>query len=178
MSLTGSIGPPTATTPSSSASLGSGKVRGSLARFIVGISIQDVALLRTAAVLVERAAEVLLGLLEDLPLAGAKPEKRNQRTHRCADSILAELSLIAWLGETIDVVEAGLQLSLKAGGSFIDIGPAGVSIQGAMVMINSGGAPGSGGGSSPTEPTDAAEAAPDEPEKADDSKSGQVSTPF
>jgi type VI secretion system secreted protein VgrG len=42
------------------------------------------------------------------------------------------------------VIEAGVQITLKAAGSFINIGPAGVAIQGTMVLINSGGAPGSG----------------------------------
>jgi type VI secretion system secreted protein VgrG len=65
---------------------------------------------------------------------------------------------------TTMVLEAGAQLSLKVGGNFIDIGPAGVTIFGTMVMINSGGSAGSGGGSSPTSPT-----APDE---ADDGNKG------
>lgn len=48
------------------------------------------------------------------------------------------------------VVEAGVTLTLKAGASSIVIGPAGVSIVGApMVMINSGGSAGSGEGASP-----------------------------
>jgi len=64
------------------------------------------------------------------------------------------------------IIEAGTQISLKAGGSFVDIGPAGVSIKGAMVMINSGGAAGSGSGSSP----DAAVL----PEEADNDKPGEV----
>lgn len=42
------------------------------------------------------------------------------------------------------VIEAGVQLTLKVGGNFVTIGPAGVSIQGSLVMINSGGAAGSG----------------------------------
>jgi type VI secretion system secreted protein VgrG len=45
------------------------------------------------------------------------------------------------------VIEAGLQLTLKGPGGFVDIGPAGVTIQGTMVLINSGGAAGSGSGS-------------------------------
>jgi type VI secretion system secreted protein VgrG len=40
-------------------------------------------------------------------------------------------------------MEAGLSISLSAGGSFITIGPEGVTIQGVMVKINSGGAKGS-----------------------------------
>lgn len=65
------------------------------------------------------------------------------------------------------VIEAGVQLSLKVGGNFIDIGPAGVSIQGTMVMINSGGAAGSGCGSSPTSPE-----SPKDPDEADDGSKG------
>jgi type VI secretion system secreted protein VgrG len=65
------------------------------------------------------------------------------------------------------VLEAGMQLSLKVGGSFVDIGPAGVSISGPMVMINSGGAAGSGSGSSPTDPAD-----PKDPDEADDGTKG------
>ena len=73
------------------------------------------------------------------------------------------------------VLEAGVQLSLKVGGNFIDINPAGVFITGMMVMINSGGAAGSGAGASPTEPQDAQEAAPTEPDKADNSVTGMKS---
>lgn len=42
------------------------------------------------------------------------------------------------------ILEAGMQISLKVGGSFVDISPAGVTISGPMVLINSGGAAGSG----------------------------------
>ena len=50
------------------------------------------------------------------------------------------------------VLEADMQISLKVGGNFIDISPAGVSIQGTLVMINSGGSPASGSGSKPAIP--------------------------
>jgi type VI secretion system secreted protein VgrG len=81
------------------------------------------------------------------------------------------------------IIEAGMQLSLKGPGGFIDIGPSGVSIQGTMVLINSGGSAGSGSGSSPTPPTDATapqdarEATPTVPTRADDSRSGIKSVP-
>ncbi len=42
------------------------------------------------------------------------------------------------------VIEGMTQLTVKVGGNFIDINPAGIFIQGTMVMINSGGAPGMG----------------------------------
>ncbi|MFO1350307.1 MAG: type VI secretion system tip protein TssI/VgrG [Gammaproteobacteria bacterium] len=67
------------------------------------------------------------------------------------------------------VIEGGVQVSLKVGGSFVDINPTGVFISGPMVMINSGGAAGSGSGSSPEAPQ-----APTEPKEADDAKPGQV----
>jgi type VI secretion system secreted protein VgrG len=63
------------------------------------------------------------------------------------------------------VLEAGAELTLKVGGNFIDINPAGVTIVGTMVMINSGGAAGSGCGSSPTSPKD--------PDEADDGSKGK-----
>jgi type VI secretion system secreted protein VgrG len=62
------------------------------------------------------------------------------------------------------VLEAGTELTLKVGGNFIDINPAGVTIVGSMVMINSGGAAGSGCGSSPTDPKN--------PDEADDGSKG------
>ncbi len=61
------------------------------------------------------------------------------------------------------VIEAGAQLTLIAGGSFVDISAAGVAIQGTMVLINSGGAPGSAPSANPSSPD-----SPDDPDKADD----------
>ena len=75
------------------------------------------------------------------------------------------------------IIEAGLQLTIKGAGGFIDIGPAGVTIEGVMVKINSGGAAGAGSGSSPTAPEDAQEAEPTEPTKADNAVSGSKSAP-
>ena len=71
------------------------------------------------------------------------------------------------------IIEAGMQLSLVGPGGFIDIGPAGVSIQGTMVLINSGGAAGSGPGanvSSPDSPD--APKDPKDPDTADDGTKG------
>lgn len=82
------------------------------------------------------------------------------------------------------IIEAGMQLTIKGPGGFVDIGPAGVTIQGIMVKINSGGAAGSGSGSSPTAPTaakdaadaaDAADAKPTKPTDADHSETGHKS---
>jgi type VI secretion system secreted protein VgrG len=56
------------------------------------------------------------------------------------------------------IIEAGMQLTLKGPGGFVDIGPSGVTIQGTMVLINSGGAAGSGTGASPQAPQTAQQA--------------------
>jgi type VI secretion system secreted protein VgrG len=82
------------------------------------------------------------------------------------------------------VIEAGMSLTLLGPGGFITINEAGIAIQGMMVLINSGGAPGSGSPPSPTPPqspqspaapTDAQQAAPTTPTKADDSITGTKS---
>ncbi len=55
-------------------------------------------------------------------------------------------------------LETGTSLTLKVGGNFINIKAGGIFIKGTMVMINSGGAAGSGSGSSPEAPKDPKEA--------------------
>jgi type VI secretion system secreted protein VgrG len=54
---------------------------------------------------------------------------------------------------------------LKAGGGFVVVGPAGVTISGTPVLINSGGSAGAGSGCSP--------AAPKEPQEADKANPGK-----
>ncbi len=76
------------------------------------------------------------------------------------------------------VIEAGMQLTIKGPGGFVDIGPAGVTIQGTLVNINSGGAAGAGSGSSPTAPVDPPDLDPPSPTPADSDTTGQKSTPF
>lgn len=85
------------------------------------------------------------------------------------------------------VIEAGMKLTLKGPGGFISIDPAGVAIQGTMVLINSGGAAGSGSGASPASPAtaataanavdaqDAVDAKPIKPADADKSSTGEAS---
>lgn len=63
------------------------------------------------------------------------------------------------------VIEAGTSLTLKVGGNFININPGGVFVKGTMVMLNSGGASGTGTGSNPT--------APQDPKEADKAEPGQ-----
>ncbi len=51
-----------------------------------------------------------------------------------------------------------MELTIKAGGSFIKLDPSGVTISGPTVRINSGGKPGQGTGASPRLPGDTAPA--------------------
>ena len=80
------------------------------------------------------------------------------------------------------VLEAPM-ITLKGAGGFVSITPMGVAISGTMVLINSGGAAGSGPGASPDSPAaakaakDAADAAPIKPLDADFSKTGEKSCP-
>jgi type VI secretion system secreted protein VgrG len=73
------------------------------------------------------------------------------------------------------VIEAGMNLTIKAGSNFIALGPSGVAISGTpMVMINSGGAAGSGAGCSPTAPAPPAEPDPPvDPQEADKAEAGE-----
>ncbi|MGB7601192.1 MAG: type VI secretion system tip protein TssI/VgrG [Candidatus Sulfotelmatobacter sp.] len=69
------------------------------------------------------------------------------------------------------VIEAGVDLTLKVGGSFVDINPSGVYISGPMVFINSGGAAGSVSDASPQSPD--SPTAPKDPDTADDGSKGK-----
>jgi type VI secretion system secreted protein VgrG len=64
------------------------------------------------------------------------------------------------------VIEAGMDVTLKGPGGFVSVGPSGVTIQGIMVLINSGGASGSGSSKDPKPPK-----APSGPKKAMDKSS-------
>lgn len=75
------------------------------------------------------------------------------------------------------IIEAGAEVTLKGPGGFIDINAVGVFIQGNMVMINSGGAAGSGSGCSPASPDEPEQAAPAEPLLAHNSTTGHKSSP-
>lgn len=65
----------------------------------------------------------------------------------------------------VKVIIEAPQVSLKASGNFVDVGPAGVTIKGTMVLINSGGAAGSADNPNCTPP-----AVPGEADKADAGK--------
>jgi type VI secretion system secreted protein VgrG len=110
-----------------------------------------------------------IGLDQSLTVGGSQQEKVGQK-----HAVDAGMEIHLKAGMTV-TIEAGMQLTLKGPGGFIDIGPEGIVIQGDMVLINSGGAPGAGSGSSPQSPDSPTEAKPNTPKVADDSKSGQKS---
>src|SRR5580700_8563847 len=71
------------------------------------------------------------------------------------------------------VIQSAMQVSLVGPGGFISITPAGVAIQGTMVLINSGGAAGSAQTASPASPDSPdAPADPKDPDTADDGTKG------
>ena len=67
------------------------------------------------------------------------------------------------------VLEAGAEITLSAGGSFIKIDPSGVSLVGAGINMNSGGSPGSGSGAQPQMPM--------LPIEADQNNAGELTEP-
>ena len=81
--------------------------------------------------------EATIKLLDDVnPIM--KPLKR------LLDATIASES---WMHKAVGmnvVIEAGMSITLKAGGGFVVVGPAGVTISGTPVLINSGGSAGSG----------------------------------
>ena len=89
-----------------------------------------------------------------------------------ATDFLAKSGMNAHIKGGMNVVlDAGISISLKAGSNFINIGPAGVSIVGTMVMINSGGSAQSA--NAPAKPENA-----EAPEEAIESDSGKVIDPI
>ena|SRR5579859_465050 len=87
---------------------------------------------------------------------------QNRNAQIGANDVVSAAQAVYITGGMNVVIQAGMQLSLVGPGGFIDIGPAGVSIQGTMVLINSGGAPGSA--------QSANAASPDSPDNPDDPK--------
>jgi type VI secretion system secreted protein VgrG len=136
-------------------------------------------------VLVDGKKTETIGKDYDLHVKQAMKEKVDTDKSLTVGNNLDEKAGMSWAieaGQSIHikagmtmVLEAGMQLSLKVGGNFVDINPAGVFIQGTLVMINSGGSAGSGSGASPSSPSDAAEAKPEDPIIADDAETGQKS---
>ncbi|ARP83345.1 hypothetical protein CAL12_22690 [Bordetella genomosp. 8] len=83
--------------------------------------------------------------------------------HEAGEKYVVKSELVHVKAGATLVLEAAAMLSLKVGDSFVSVTPAGVQISGPMVLLNSGGAAGSGPGGSTT--------APDHPRKADDGTS-------
>jgi type VI secretion system secreted protein VgrG len=85
-------------------------------------------------------------------------------TAKAALNIVGQAGMQIYLkGGMSVVIEAGVDVTLKGPGGFVSVGPAGVTIQGIMVLINSGGSAGSGTAVDPKPPK-----APKAPKKASD----------
>lgn len=93
---------------------------------------------------------------------------------KAGQNIAAEAGMTVHLkGGMSVVIEAGMEVALKGPGGFVSVGPTGVTIQGTMVLINSGGAAGSGPGAQTQSPdSPAAPADPTDPDTADDGSKG------
>jgi type VI secretion system secreted protein VgrG len=98
----------------------------------------------------------------------------------CDESIGSNYALTAGQNVTIQggmnvVIEAGMQLTLTGPGGFITIGPAGVAIQGTMVLINSGGSAGSGSSANAKSPkSPESPKSPKAPKDPDDPKDPEI----
>ncbi|MBI3777291.1 MAG: type VI secretion system tip protein VgrG, partial [Gammaproteobacteria bacterium] len=74
---------------------------------------------------------------------------QQKTAQHCAHEVGSEIHLKA--GQKV-VIEAGAELSLKAGGSFVKLDGSGVTVLGAQLKLNQGGAAGSGAGARPVSP--------------------------
>jgi type VI secretion system secreted protein VgrG len=90
-------------------------------------------------------------------------------------NLTAGMSINLQGGMSINV-QAGEGICLTGPGGFVSIGPSGVTIQGIMVLINSGGAPSPASSASPQSPDSPASpdapADPSDPDTADDGSKG------
>jgi type VI secretion system secreted protein VgrG len=103
---------------------------------VEGNQVEEVAKIKANAVVEHRVEVVNQNFF--LKIDG----DRNESTAgNHVSEVTGQLHLI---GTTGIVIESPLQISLVVGGNFVDINPAGVTIQGTLVNINSGGAPGVG----------------------------------
>ncbi|RLK46391.1 hypothetical protein DFR31_2680, partial [Alkalispirillum mobile] len=91
-----------------------------------------------------------------LTVQGERRERTAGDQHLTVEGTLHLKAGQAWLSESgrelhlkagqKAVLEAGAEITLQAGGSFIKLDPAGITLSGAAIRINSGGSPGSGSG--------------------------------
>jgi type VI secretion system secreted protein VgrG len=101
--------------------------------------------------------------------AGVHKAQHKANVHQSIDGDSHFAITGKWLGKAEDeihlqsgitgVIECGTELTLKAGGSFIRLGPSGIKIVGVDVGINSGGSPGNGTGANPELPDESKEVA-------------------
>lgn len=141
------------------------KVGGNLSLNLTGDQKEQIG--GSASLAVSSDQKIQIGGGYSLQVSQSHNEKAGQ-------NIAAEAGMTVHLkGGMSVVIEAGMEVALKGPGGFVSVGPTGVTIQGTMVLINSGGAAGSGPGAqtqspaSPDAPVD-----PTDPDKADDGSKG------
>ncbi len=135
---------------------------------------------------------VSLGAGSDLTIAADAREKVGGKASltvgmnydaKAGMNYAVEAGMVMHLKAGMNLVLEAPMITLKGAGGFVSITPAGVAISGTMVLINSGGAAGSGPGAKPDAPVpakdakDAKDAAPIKPMDADFSKTGEKSCP-
>lgn len=109
---------------------------------------------------------VTIGAGLDLTVAGNQSEKVGgglsqtvgKFDHKSGATYAVEAGTVIHLKAGASVVIEAPMVSLKSGGNFVTVHPGGVAISGTLVLINSGGAAGSGPGASPSAPAAAKDA--------------------
>ncbi len=121
---------------------------------------------------VNGSASLTVGQSQNIQIgSGYSLQVSESHNEKAGQNIAAEAGMTIHLkGGMSVVIEAGMEVALKGPGGFVSVGPAGVTIQGTMVLINSGGAAGSGPDAQTQSP--ASPDAPTDPDTADDGSKG------
>ncbi|MBL8864510.1 MAG: type VI secretion system tip protein VgrG [Gemmataceae bacterium] len=109
-------------------------------------------------VTVAGGADLSIGGDQKSKVSGGISESAAKFDHKSASNYAAEAGAVMHLKAGANLVLEAPMVTLKGAGGFVSITPAGVAIQGTMVLINSGGAAGAGPGASPQDPSKAAKA--------------------
>jgi type VI secretion system secreted protein VgrG len=136
---------------------------------------------------VEGGADLIVGGDQNSKIRGGISETASKFDHKSSSNYAAEAGAVMHLKAGASLVLEAPMVTLKGAGGFVNVSPAGVAIQGTMVLINSGGAAGAGPGANPKSPAfaksavdaadakDAVDAKPVKPLDADYSVTGNKS---
>lgn len=111
------------------------------------------------AVSIDAGTDLTVGGDQREKIGGGLSQSVGKFDHKAGSSYAVEAGMTLHLKAGVNLVIEAPMVTLKGAGGFVNIGPAGVAISGLMVLINSGGAAGSGSGASPASPVAAADAA-------------------